>query len=66
MKNLFENLGIWGFSGDGAPEKENAEGERSISPLGHSEQMELAQFGRVFHDWRPKGKQKKNKQEENK
>ena len=32
----------------------------------HSEQIELAQFGRVLHDWRPKEKQKKIKQQDNK
>jgi len=34
--------------------------------FGQSEYLELAQFGKVIHDWRPRGKQKKIKQEDNK
>ncbi len=65
MKSKFENLGIWEFG--------NAEGQASntiqahkFELMGQAEHMELAQFGRVLHDWRPKGKKRNSKQEADK
>ena len=65
MRKLFENLEISQFGNAGS--KENTSDLGGDNRLfDQSEYLELAQFGRVLHDWRPKGKQKKIKQEENK
>jgi hypothetical protein len=64
MRELFGNLEIWKFENEGKNSASNQ--SEKLELMGRPEQMELAQFGRVLHDWRPKGKQKKIKQEENK
>jgi len=64
MKKLFENLGIWEFENAVRDEDNSVNHIQALQlSLDLPEQIELIQFGRFLHDWRPKGKQKKNKQD---
>jgi len=65
MRELFENLKMRQFENSPSADK-TTESRNNYSLFGQPEQMELAQFGKVIHDWRPRGKQRKIKQEENK
>ena len=65
MKELFENLKIRQFE-NGERQSSSGNQSQTLELLNLPEHMELAQFGRVMHDWRPKEKQKKPKQQDNK
>ena len=64
MRTQFGNLKIGEFENEGQNSRTNQ--SEKLELMGQPEYLELAQFGRVLHDWRPRGKQKKIKQEGNK
>jgi len=61
MRELFEDLKVWEFGFARRSPSEVGKNEESFLQPEH---LELAQFGRVLHDWRPKDKKKNSKQED--